>query len=130
MNQLNLFETETQTGFYGQQVEAKKLARTNDPETSKIAAEKIDVNENEKWVLEWFRKYVAENGDGPVTAWELACQSDGSVCGNPRLPPEGIYDLIHKRLRGLQRKGLIGEFAKRPDRIKGSLMITWVLKKD
>jgi hypothetical protein len=130
--QLDLFETTAAVSQYDEPIEpdARSLARKSDPVTSKEAAERIAgvVSQHESMVLQWLRDWFASNSC-PPTGWELACQAAPELTGNKRATPEMLYDIIHKRLRGMVNKGLVVEAGKRPDKLKGSNMMTWRVAK-
>lgn len=87
------------------------LARTNDPQTSKDAAEKLvksgALNKQEKWVYEAVQGHYRNFGDftpkdiAKWLSWPNAMSYDKA------------YDICRKRFSGLERKGKIELVKKR-----------------
>lgn len=114
-SQLNLFETETQTGFYGQPVEPKKLARTNDPEASKAAAASVNLEGNFKLFFE-----ALSASDSPLTAQEIAADAvpiDGSI---PVQAAISKRETVRKRASEMVERGLVRSVGSRICTVTGN----------
>jgi len=77
MTQQTLFDLGSETGFYGQPIEPKQIARSTDPETSKQAAVSVNLEGNCKLFYD-----ALAASDSPLTAQEIAADAvpiDGSI---------------------------------------------------
>jgi hypothetical protein len=120
MNQLNLFETETQTGFYGQPVEPKKNARTNDPETSKAAAASVNLEGNFKLFFE-----SLSASESPLTAQEIAADAvpiDGSLSVTAAISKR---ETVRKRASEMVERGLVRSVGSRICTVTGNESTTY-----
>ena len=104
------------------------LSRRSDPVTSRLAAERVagSVAHQQQIVRTWLREWFAVYAEPPTT-WELAVFARPELAGNPRATPEMLHAIIHRRVRGMERAGLVIECEKRLDRFRRTAMLTWRL---
>ena len=85
----------------------KTLARTENPQTSKDAAEKMvksgALNRQEKWIYNLIMKYVNSH---PLERDKTFTTKDVAIWMLP-MPYHKAYDICRKRFSGLQMKGKI-----------------------
>lgn len=102
------------------------ISRKTDPDTSKEAGEKVNVGEQEQQVYQWLASYQKEKATEP-TNWELAVYVDS--ISETRMNVDKVYDIIHKRMAGLVRKGRVKVTGSRKDIFKDTNMQTRAIAK-
>ena len=118
--QLSFFQTQSHDGNT-----TTKLARRNDPETSKQAAEKVKVSANERLFL----LVLDRNRHITMTAEEVAAQSVAYVPERTKDDVDSQRKTVRKRSSGLKVKELIGEVSRRPCKITGNPAATFTITK-